>query len=129
MNGISKLKGEKVLRRNYLRIFGQKFFPEEFIVLGSITLSFFLAWLVWRRTSPNFPVIFRSSDLGRNLLGKRNTIWEVPFIGTLFIFINYFLSHFAFSSRKNLKRLVLFVNLGIAILLLLISIQIYWLNL
>ena len=130
MNGreINNLAEEKMVKRRYLKVFRKKFFPEGLIILGSIVLSFFLSWLVWRRTPHNFPVIFRKSELGINLLGARNTIWEVPLIGTFFIAVNYFFSRFFLSSGKGLKKLILFVNLGIAVLLLLISIQIYWLN-
>jgi len=100
-----------------------------YLVIGCFMVAFLLSYLVFRRTTPNFPVMFRRSDLGTNLLGARNSIWEVPILGLFFVLVNHFLASFCVRENKNLKKLLFFVSIGIAFLVLLISIQIYYLNL
>ncbi len=118
---------------------------KSWLLLGtSFVISFFLNWLVFRKTGPNFPVIFRSNDFGINFLGHRNLLWQIPVLGIIFVYINYWLSRLFQSSYyepeannkvfakqgsyKNLSRLLFFANIGVAVLILLISVQIYFLN-
>ena len=102
---------------------------KSWLLLGtSFVISIFLNWLVFKKTGPNFPVIFRSNDFGINFLGNRNLLWQILVLGIIFVYINYWLSHLFQSSNKNLSRLLFFANIGVAVLILLISIQIYFLN-
>ena len=103
-----------------------------FFILGCILVSFVFNWLVFQKTTPNFPVIFRSNEFGINFLGHRNLIWVIPILGMIFIGINFLLSRLLEENpkiqEKNLSWLLFFANIGIAALLLLISVQIYILN-
>lgn len=102
---------------------------KSWLLLGtSFVISIFLNWLVFKKTGPNFPVIFRSNDFGINFLGNRNLLWQILVLGIIFVYINYWLSLLFQSSNKNLSRLLFFANIGVAVLILLISIQIYFLN-
>jgi len=94
----------------------------------SFIVSILLNWLVFRRAGTNFPVIFRSNDFGINFLGNRNLLWQIPVLGMVFVGINYSLSRLFEKSNKNLSKLLFFVNIGVAVLILLISSQIYFLN-
>ena len=98
------------------------FFGAGFII------SILLNWLVFQKTGPNFPVIFRSNDFGINFLGNRNLLWQIPVLGIIFIYINYQLSLLFQDSNKNLSKLLFFANIGVAVLVFLISAQIYILN-
>ena len=98
-----------------------------FLSAGFI-ISIFLNWLVFEKTGPNFPVIFRSNDFGINFLGNRNLLWQIPILGIIFIYINYRLSLLFQDSNKNLSKLLFFANIGVAVLVFLISAQIYILN-
>jgi len=100
-----------------------------YLIIGCFFIAFLLSYLVFRKTTPNFPVMFRKNDLGINLLGARNSVWEVPILGLFFILVNHFLASFYARENKNLKKLLFFVNMGVALLVLLISAQIYYLNL
>lgn len=93
-----------------------------------IILSGILDSLVFRKSAPNFPVILRTNDFGTNFLANRYAIWQIPILGVILIIINSFLSHLLRKNKENLSKLFLFANIGIAILLLLISLQIYFLN-
>jgi len=107
----------------------KKILQKSWILLGaSFVISIFLNWLVYRKTGPNFPVIFRSNDFGINFLGNRNLLWQIPVLGIIFVYINYWLSRLFQSSNKNLSKLLFFANIGIATLVFLISVQIYFLN-
>ncbi len=102
---------------------------KSWLLLGaSFIISIFLNWLVYRKTGPNFPVIFRSNDFGINFLGNRNLLWQIPVLGIIFIYINYWLSRLFQGSYKNLSKLLFFANIGVAVLVFLISAQIYFLN-
>jgi len=102
---------------------------KSWILLGaSFVISIFLNWLVYRKTGPNFPVIFRSNDFGINFLGNRNLLWQIPVLGIIFVYINYWLSRIFQHSDKNLSNLLFFANIGVAVLIFLISAQIYILN-
>jgi len=102
---------------------------KSWLLLGmSFIISIFLNWLVYRKTGPNFPVIFRSNDFGINFLGNRNLLWQIPVLGIIFIYINYWLSQLFQSSNQNLSKLLFFANIGVAVLVFLISTQIYILN-
>jgi Mn2+/Fe2+ NRAMP family transporter len=103
------------------------------ILIGAvITICIFLNWLVFQKTAPDFPVIFRSNEFGINFLGHRNLLWIIPILGVVFIGLNFWLSQlFQENNRiqeKNLNWLLFFANIGIAILVLLLSVQIYFLN-
>jgi uncharacterized membrane protein len=104
-----------------------------FFIGGCILISFFLSWLVFEKAAPNFPVIFRSNDFGINFLGNRNLLWVVPILGMIFIGINFWLSQLLQDNskfhEKNLSWLLFFANIGIAVLVLLISVQVYVFNL
>ncbi|MDD5760782.1 MAG: hypothetical protein PHF45_01865 [Candidatus Pacebacteria bacterium] len=104
-----------------------------FFIGGCILISFLLSWSVFQKTMPNFPVIFRSNEFGINFLGHRNLIWVIPILGMIFISINFWLRELLEENseiqEKNLSWLLFFANIGIAVLALLISIQIYILNL
>ena len=102
---------------------------KSWLLLGiSFVISIFLNWLVYRKTGPNFPVIFRSNDFGINFLGNRNLLWQIPVLGIIFVYVNYWLSQLFQNSNKNLSNLLFFANIGVALLILLISTQIYFLN-
>ena len=102
---------------------------KSWLLLGvSFVISIFLNWIVFKKTGPNFPVIFRSNDFGINFLGNRNLLWQIPILGMVFVGINYLLLQLFEKSNKNLSNLLFFVNIGIAFLILLISTQIYILN-
>lgn len=102
---------------------------KSWILLGiSFIISIFLNWLVYNKTGPNFPVIFRSNDFGINFLGSRNLLWQIPVLGIIFVYINYWLSWLFQDSNKSLSNLLFFANIGVAILVFLISAQIYILN-
>jgi len=98
------------------------------LIGGCLILSIFLNWLVFNKTGTNFPVIFRSNDFGINFLANRNFLWQIPILGIVFIIINFLLSRLFQKTNKNLSKLLFFVNIGIAVLILLISVQIYILN-
>jgi hypothetical protein len=104
-----------------------------FFIGGCILISFFLSWLVFDKTAPNFPVVFRSNDFGINFLGDRNFLWIIPILGMIFIGINSWLSQLIKDNRglydKSLSWLLFFANIGVSVLVLLISIQIYVFNL
>jgi len=102
---------------------------KSWLLLGmSFIISVFLNWLVYRKTGPNFPVIFRSNDFGINFLGSRNLLWQIPVLGIIFVYINYWFSRSFQDSSKNLSNLLFFANIGVAVLVFLISTQIYILN-
>jgi len=99
------------------------------ILLGvSFVVSILLNWLVFRKAGTNFPVIFRSNDFGINFLGNRNLLLQIPILGVAFMGINYSLLQLFEKSNKNLSKLLFFANIGVAVLILLISVQIYFLN-
>lgn len=102
---------------------------KSWLLLGtSFVISIFLNWLVYNKTGPNFPVIFRSNDFGINFLGSRNLLWQIPVLGIIFVYINHWLSRLFHSSHKNLSNLLFFANIGVTVLVFLISVQIYILN-
>lgn len=102
---------------------------KSWILLGvSFVVSIFLNWLVFRKAGTNFPVIFRSNDFGINFLGNRNLLFQIPILGMVFVGINYSLLQLFEKSNKNLSKLLFFANIGVAVLILLISAQIYFLN-
>lgn len=102
---------------------------KSWLLLGmSFIISIFLNWLVYRKTGPNFPVIFRSNDFGINFLGNRNLLWQIPVLGIIFVYINYWLSRLFQHFNKSLSNLLFFANIGVAVLVFLISAQIYILN-
>jgi len=102
---------------------------KSWLFLGAgFVISIFLNWLVFEKTGPNFPVIFRSNDFGINFLGNRNLLWQIPVLGIIFLYINYQLSLLFKDSNKNLSKLLFFANIGVVVLVLLISIQIHILN-
>lgn len=102
---------------------------KSWLLLGaSFIISIFLNWLVYRKTGPNFPVVFRSNDFGINFLGNRNLLWQIPVLGIIFVYVNYWLSQLFRGSNKNLSNLLFFANIGVAVLIFLISAQIYILN-
>lgn len=102
------------------------------LISGSFLISFALNWLVFDKAFPNFSVIFRSNEFGINYLGHRNLIWIIPILGIIFIIINYWLSGLLRSKSREdeggLSWLLFFANMSIAVLILLISTQIYILN-
>jgi len=107
----------------------KKILQKSWILLGiSFVISIFLNYLVFKKTGPNFPVIFRSNDFGINFLGNRNLLWQIPVLGIVFVYINYWLSQSFQNSNKNLSKLLFFANIGVVVLVFLISIQIYILN-
>jgi len=102
---------------------------KRWLLLGiSFVISIFLNLLVFIKTGPNFPVIFRSNDFGINFLGNRNLLWQIPVLGIIFVYINYWLSQLFKDSNKNLSNLLFFANIGVAVLIFLISVQTYLLN-
>jgi len=98
------------------------------LVLSFVLISLLLNFLVFKKSSPNFPVILRTNDFGTNFLANRYTIWQIPILGAILILINSFLSRLLKKNKENLSKLFFFANIGIGFLLLLISIQIYFLN-
>ena len=104
-----------------------------FFIGGCILISFILSCLVFEKTTPNFPVIFRSNDFGINFLGNRNLLWTIPILGMIFIGVNFWLFQLFQDNKKlndkSLSWLLFFANIGVAVLVLLISIQIYIFNL
>ena len=98
------------------------------LLLGCFFISFLLDYFVFKKSAPNFPVILRTNDFGTNFLANRYAIWQIPILGIILILINNFLSRLLRKNKENLSKLFLFANIGIAILLLLISLQIYFLN-
>jgi len=98
------------------------------IIAVLIILSLIWNFLVFQKSSPNFPVILRTNDFGTNFLANRYAIWQIPILGVILIIINSFLSHLLKKNKENLSKLFLFANIGIGILMLLISIQVYLLN-
>ena len=100
--------------------------------VGIFLISFILNWLVYQNSGPNFPVIYRSNEFSINFLGSRNFIWIIPILGMIFIFINLWIIDLLKvknnSEERNLSLLLFFANIGIVILVFLISIQIYFLN-
>ncbi|MDD3491725.1 MAG: hypothetical protein PHG13_02085 [Candidatus Pacebacteria bacterium] len=98
------------------------------LIIGCFIISLILNWLVFDKTIANFPVIFRSNEFGINFLGHRNLIWVIPALGMIFISINFWLSELLKTKDKDLSWLLFFANMSIAVLILLISIQIYILN-
>lgn len=102
---------------------------KSWLLLGmSFIISVFLNWLVYRKTGPNFPVIFRSNDFGINFLGSRNLLWQIPVLGIIFVYINNWISRSFQNSNRDLSNLLFFANIGVAVLVFLISAQIYILN-
>lgn len=98
------------------------------LLLGCFLISFLLDYFVFKKSAPNFPVIFRSNDFGINFLANRNFLWQIPILGIVFIIINFLLLRLFQKTNKNLSKLLFFVNIGIAVLILLISAQIYIFN-
>ena len=102
---------------------------KAWILLGvSFVISILLNWLVFRKAGTSFPVIFRSNDFGINFLGNKNLLLQIPILGMVFVGINYSLLRLFEKSNKNLSKLLFFANIGVAVLILLISAQIYFLN-
>jgi hypothetical protein len=98
------------------------------ILLLILIFSLGLNLLVFYKARPNFPVILRTNDFGINFLANRYAIWQIPILGIALILINSFLSYLLKKNQENLSKLLLFANIGVAILLLLISLQVYLLN-
>ena len=98
------------------------------LVLGLFLISFLLNFSVFKKSAPNFPVALRTNDFGTNFLANRYAIWQIPILGIILILINSFLSRLLRKNKENLSKLFFFANIGIAILVLLISFQVYWLN-
>jgi len=115
------------------------------LLLGCFLISFLLDYFVFKKSAPNFPVILRTNDFGTNFLANRYAIWQIPVLGIILISINFLLSRlfrakretrfwteanrFLFqNTKKNLNQVLFFVNIGVAILIFLISLQIYILN-
>jgi len=103
-----------------------------FFIGGCFVISLIFSWLVFQKTAPNFPIIFRSNEFDINFLGNRNLIWVIPILGMIFVGINFWLSELLKRKdnleERDLSWLLFFANIGIAILVLLIGIQIYILN-
>ena len=99
-----------------------------YFISACFLISFLLNFLIFKKSSPNFPVILRTNDFGTNFLANRYAIWQIPVLGVILILINSFLSRLLRKSKENLSFFLLFANIGIAILMLLISLQIYFLN-
>jgi len=97
-------------------------------LLSCFLISFLLDYFVFKKSAPNFPVILRTNDFGTNFLANRYAIWQIPILGVILILINSFLSRLLKKTRESLSFFLLFVNIGIAILVLLIGLQIYFLN-
>lgn len=98
------------------------------IIVGLNIISLLLFFFVFYKSRPNFPIIVRTNDLGINYLINRYYIWQIPFSGILIIIINSILSYVFQKTQKYLSKLLFFANIGITILLLLISVQLYFLN-
>lgn len=85
-------------------------------------------YFVFKKSAPNFPVILRTNDFGTNFLANRYAIWQIPVLGVVLISINLLLSQLFQNTKKNLSQALFFANIGVAILICLISVQIYILN-
>jgi len=97
-------------------------------LLGCFLISFLLDYFVFKKSAPNFPVILRTNDFGTNFLANRYAIWQIPVLGIILISINFLLSRLFQNTKKNLNQVLFFANIGVAILIFLISFQIYILN-
>jgi len=97
-------------------------------LLGCFSISFLLDYFVFKKSAPNFPVILRTNDFGTNFLANRYAIWQIPVLGIILISINFLLLRLFQKTKKNLSQVLFFANIGIAVLILLISAQIYILN-
>lgn len=104
--------------------------PHRYWAIIAITLgmSYLLAFITWRKLPNTFPLVLRSNLQGLRYLGGRYLVWLIPILGGLFIFINQIINLQFFPDNKRLNKLVLFANIGIAVLVLVISIQLWWFN-
>jgi len=93
-----------------------------------ILISLILNFLVFYKSRPNFPVILRTNDFGSNFLVSRYLLWQIPVLGIALLLLNHFLSQKLRVTHTNLSFLLNSVNIGIVIVMFLISLQIYILN-
>lgn len=99
------------------------------IILSIVLLiSLGLDFLVFYKSRPNFPVILRTNDFGSNFLVSRYLLWQIPILGIALLLLNYFLSRKLKQSHVRLSFLLNSVNIGIIVIMFLISLQIYFLN-
>jgi len=107
--------------------------------MSSIGLTFY----TFTKIAANFPAVIRANDFGFNFLAHRNAVWQIIIVGIILIFLNAFLTRYlkndssktdseagdeASDKAENLRSLLFFANMVVAVLVLLISIQIYFLN-
>lgn len=97
-------------------------------LFGCFLISFLLDYFVFKKSAPNFPVILRTNDFAINFLANRYAIWQIPILGMVMVYVNNILARTFVSSRQNLSKLFFSANIGIAVLVLLVSVQIYLLN-
>jgi len=99
-----------------------------FVLIGSFVISLILNFIIFKRTELNFPVALRTNDFGINFVANRYALWQAPLLGVILILLNSVLIYFLKTNQKNLSKLLFFANIGIGFLLLLISLQVYFLN-
>lgn len=98
----------------------------KFVCFG---ITIWLLLSVFFKVDSNMPVILRTNDFGFNFLTHRNVIWLILLLETIFLVINIVLARWFQNNYKVLSFWLKFVNIEIIILCLLISCQIYFLNL
>jgi len=107
----------------------EKLIQSESLLVFCFLLSLVILFSVYLKTAPDFPVIVKPNDFGYNFLTQRLRIWYIPLLSFLFIAINKLIYQIALGRKRNLSLLVKFVNLEIAVLTLIISLQVFFLNL
>ena len=98
------------------------------ILVGLFGISSWLLLAVFQKSAPNFPVAIRTNDFGSNFLANRFVLWQIPILGLILIALNSILARVLKDSEERLSFFLKSVNIGIAVLILLISVQIYLLN-
>jgi len=110
------------------KLFSKQSHAITFGIIFILIISLVLNYLVFRKSAPNFPVILRINDFGSNFLTNRYSLWQTPALGIILIVLNYLLSRALQKSHQRLSFLLNSVNIGITVIMLLISLQIYILN-
>lgn len=123
-------------RKKLVKIYNKKLIPAQdngkksltIILIGLFGLSSWILLVVFQKSAPNFPVAIRTNDFGSNFLANRFVLWQIPILGLILIALNSILARVLKDSEERLSFFLKSVNIGIAVLILLISVQIYLLN-
>jgi len=97
-------------------------------ILISWLFSLAICSYIFFSTHKDLPVILHFGPQGIDYLGKKIEIFCLPLIGLFFLGINYFLFERLMKKDKNLANYLIYLNILVAILLVILSLKYLFLN-